>query len=115
MFRYRHTVERWVVYAIARIEPLIKGSGTRRKIGRGGVNKVIKFILNRTKNRLILILKIVLVGLLIASNSFLLSCSALILIFILIHPKLPSCSNYQLPLGGFPVAINIGLSPVRSQ
>ena len=75
---------------------------------------MIKFILDRIKNRLLLIPKIVLIGLLIASNSFLLFCSALILILILIYPKLPGCSNYRLPLGSFLVAINIGLPPVRS-
>ena len=77
-------VERRVVYAIARIKLLIKGSSARRKISRGGVNKVIKFILNCIKNQLLLIPKIVLIRLLIASNSFLLFCSALILIIILI-------------------------------
>ena len=82
---------------------------------RGGVNKVIKFILNRIKNRLLLVPKIVLIRLLIASNSFLLFCSTLILILILIYLKLLDYSNYWLPLGSFPVTINIGLPPVRSQ
>jgi hypothetical protein len=41
---------RQVVYIIAWIKLLIKGSSARRKISRGGVNKVIKFILNRIKN-----------------------------------------------------------------
>jgi hypothetical protein len=111
---YRHTVEVRLVYAIAWIKLLIKGSSARRKISRGGVNKVIKFILNYIKNRLLLILKIILIRLLIASNSFLLFCSTLILILILIYLKLLGYSNYWLPLGSFPVVINIGLPPVRS-
>ena len=69
-----------MVYAITRIKLLIKSGSARRMISRGGVNKVIEFILDCIKNQLLLIPKIVLIRLLIASNSFLLFCSTLILV-----------------------------------
>ena len=108
-------VEAQVAGAITQSKLLIKSSYAWRKACRGGINKVIKFVVNFVKDRLFLILNIICIRFLNVFRSFLYSYLTLIYILVLSYLELLSCVNYQLPLRGLLITSNIVLPLVRCQ